>query len=78
MDGETDAFVFQGPIMKYLAKNEFRGRVEVLPGTFDHRYMGMALPPGSQLRERLNRALLEFMETDDWAQILQQYLGQGS
>ncbi len=78
VDAETDAFVFQGPIAKYLAKNEFPGQVEVLPGTFDHRYLGMALPPGSQLREPLNRALLEFLETDQWKQILKQYLGQGS
>ena len=78
VDAETDAFVFQGPILKYLAKHEFLGRVEVLPGTFDHHYMGMALPPGSQLREPLNRALLAFMETDDWTQILKQYLGQRS
>ena len=78
VDAETDAFVFQGPIVKYLAKNEFLGRVEVLPGTFDHRYIGMALPPGSRLREPLNRALLEFMETDQWKGILKQYLGQGS
>ncbi len=78
VDAETDAFVFQGPVVKYLAKNEFLGRVEVLPGTFDHHYMGMAVPPGSQLRESLNRALLAFMETDQWTQILKQYLGQGS
>ena len=78
VDAETDAFVFQGPVVKYLAKNEFLGRVEVLPGTFDHHYMGMAVPPGSQLREPLNRALLAFMETDQWTQILKQYLGQGS
>ena len=78
VDAETDAFVFQGPIVKYLAKTEFLGRVEVLPGTFDQHYMGMAVPPGSQLREPLNRALLEFMETDQWTQILKQYLGQGS
>ena len=77
-DAETDAFVFQGPIVKYLAKHEFQGRVEVLPGTFDHHYMGMALPPGSRLLEPLNRALLEFMETDRWTQIVKQYLGQGS
>ena len=78
VDAETDAFVFQGPIVKYLAKNEFRGRVDVLAGTFDHHYMGMALPPGSQLREPLNRALLAFMETDQWTQILKLYLGPGS
>lgn len=78
VDAETDAFFFQGPILRYLAENEFRGRVQVLPGTFDHHYMGMAVPPGSQLREPLNRALLEFMETDQWTQILKQYLGQGS
>jgi len=78
VNAETDAFVFQGPIVKYLAKNEFRGRVDVLAGTFDHHYMGMALPPGSQLREPLNRALLAFMETDQWTQILKLYLGPGS
>ena len=63
--------------MKYLAKTELRGRVEVLPGTFDHHYVSMAVQPGSQLREPLNRALLEFIETDRWTQILKQYLGQG-
>ena len=40
--------------------------------------MGMAFPPGSQLREPLNRALLAFMETDQWTQILKLYLGPGS
>jgi ABC-type amino acid transport substrate-binding protein len=78
VDKQTDAFVFQGPVVKYLAKTEFLGRVEVLPGTFDHHYMGMVVPPGSPLREPLNRALLAFMETDRWTQILKQYLGQGS
>jgi ABC-type amino acid transport substrate-binding protein len=78
VDAQTDAFVFQGPNSKYLAKNEFPGQVEVLPGTFDHHYVSMAVPPGSQLREPLNRALLEFMETDQWKQILKQYLGQAS
>ena len=28
---KTNAIVFQCPIVKYLAKNEFLGRVEVLP-----------------------------------------------
>ncbi len=78
LDAGADAFVFQGPVLKYLAKNEFLGQVEVLPGTFDHHYIGMAFPPGSQLREPLNRALLEFMETDQWTQILKQYLGPAS
>jgi len=77
VDKKTDAFVFQGPVVKYLAKTELRGRVEVLPGTFDHHYVSMAVQPGSQLREPLNRALLEFIETDRWTQILKQYLGQG-
>jgi ABC-type amino acid transport substrate-binding protein len=36
------------------------------------------LPPGSRLLEPLNRALLEFMETDRWTQIVKQYLGQRS
>lgn len=77
IDAETEAFVFQGAILKYMARKEFPGQVEVLPETFDHHYIGMAFPPGSQLREPLNRALLEFIETDQWTQILKLYLGHG-
>jgi len=77
VEAETDAIVFLGANLEYLAKSEFVGRVEVLPGTFDDHYMGMALPSGSLLREPLNRALLGFVETDEWTQILKKYLGQG-
>jgi ABC-type amino acid transport substrate-binding protein len=37
----------------------------------------MGVPSGSQLREPLNRALLEIMRGDDWLKLLERYGGLG-
>jgi ABC-type amino acid transport substrate-binding protein len=47
----------------------------VVGETFAHFYIGMALPSESPLREPLNRALLKFIETDDWKKLYERYLG---
>jgi ABC-type amino acid transport substrate-binding protein len=75
VDKKIDAFVFNESILKYLARTEFPGRVHVLPGTFDHYYVSMALPSGSPLREPLNRALLKIITRDDWHRLVQSYIG---
>jgi ABC-type amino acid transport substrate-binding protein len=35
------------------------------------------MPSGSQLREPLNRALLEITSGDDWLRLLESYVGPG-
>lgn len=77
VDNKIDAFVFAELVLKYLAKNEFPARVQVLPGTFDHYYVSMGMPQGSPLREPLNRALLEITSGDDWLRLLESYVGPG-
>jgi polar amino acid transport system substrate-binding protein len=74
-DGEIDAFVEDSPILQYLVNNNFRGRLQVLPQTFDRQYYGIALPSGSSLREPLNRALLRFIQTEDWRSWVERGLG---
>jgi ABC-type amino acid transport substrate-binding protein len=37
----------------------------------------MAMPPGSTLREPLNRALLEMIAMDDWQRIKARYIYNG-
>ena len=77
VENQIDAFVFTDLLLKYLAKNEFPARVQVLPGTFDHFYVSMGMPSGSPLREPLNRALLEITSGDDWLRLLERYVGPG-
>ena len=77
VDNKIDAFVYNELVLKYLLRTEFPARVQVLPGIFDHYYVSMGMPEGSQLREPLNRALLEIMRGDDWLKLLEKYGGPG-
>ena len=71
---KVDAFVHDEKILKYLAKSEFPGRVQVVGGTFDEYFVSIALQRGSPLRKPLNRVLLKFMETESWTELLNRYL----
>jgi len=77
VNSEIDAFVHDKSILKYLAKTQFAAQILVLPGAFDHYYMSMSIPPGSHLREPLNRAILKFMDTNAWSRLEEQYFGSG-
>lgn len=72
---DIDAFVGDAPIMKYLINTRYRGRLQVLPQTFEQQYYGIALLSGSNLREPLNRSLLLYIRSADWKAILRRYLG---
>ncbi len=69
-----DAFVGDAPILKYLVKKEFRGTLQVLPSTFARQDYGIALRNNSKLREPLNRALLQYITTEDWNSLLKRFL----
>lgn len=75
VDGRIDAFVFNVLVLRHLARTEFSGLVRVLPSTFDHYHVKMAMPAGSPLREPLNRALLETVEGSEWKLRVERYLG---
>jgi ABC-type amino acid transport substrate-binding protein len=75
VDGQIDAFVFNVLVLRYLAKTEFAGRAQVLPSTFNHYYLKMAMPAGSPLREPLNRALLAITGGSDWNRRVERYIG---
>jgi ABC-type amino acid transport substrate-binding protein len=74
-DDRLDAFVFDALVLRYVAKTDFPGRVRVLPSTFQRYHVKMAIPPGSSLREPLNRALLKTIGDDDWNRRVESYLG---
>ena len=74
-ENQIDAFVDDEAALKYVVKKEFQGKLRVLPETFAHVYVSMALPSNSPLREPLNRAIAKFLETDDWIELKQRYIG---
>ncbi len=73
--GQIDAMVFDQPVLQYLAKAHFPGRVKVLGRHFDPQDYAFALPNGSPLRKPINQALLKRIHGDSWKQVLFQYLG---
>lgn len=73
--GKVDAVVYDAPLLQYLAKLEYPKRTRVLPGTFERQDYAIALPEGSTLREPLNRAMLEIINSDAWQAVLNKYLG---
>ncbi len=70
-----DAFVDDEAQLKYIIKNEFQGKLRVLPETFAHYYVSMAIPSDSPLREPLNRVLAKIIDSDDWVKLKERYLG---
>lgn len=73
--GELDAVVYDAPILAYLARRLEVESVEVLPERLDSQDYGIALPSGSELREPLNRALLERIGSPEWERRVSSYLG---
>ncbi len=74
-NGEVDAIVYEAPILQYQIKNRPDAGLQVLDGTFDNHGYALALKQGSALREAVNLALLQYIASDDWSNVLAKYLG---
>jgi polar amino acid transport system substrate-binding protein len=73
-DKKIDAFVLNELILKYMVKAEFPGRLQVIPGIFDEYFVVMALNKNISMRKEFNIALLKFMKTDKWYELLNRYI----
>jgi len=72
---KVDAVVFDSPSILYYALNEGVGKVSVVGPLFDIQYYGFMFPQGSELREPVNRALLELRKSGDYDKIYQRWFG---
>jgi ABC-type amino acid transport substrate-binding protein len=77
-EGSADAVVYDAPILRYLLLQDLSDQLKVLAGSFEPQDYGIALPPGSPLREPVNRDLLELLREPLWQEILFRYLGNRS
>lgn len=73
-EGRIDAFVLNELLLKHQVKNEFQGKVRVLPGVFDEYFVGIALQDKTPLRKPINKALLAFMKTPEWAELQKRFI----
>jgi len=74
--GLIEAFVYDRPILRFLANRDATRRVQVLPAVFEQQQYGFALPAGSPWREPINQAMLEVLDSGRWDDILGRYLGE--
>jgi ABC-type amino acid transport substrate-binding protein len=70
---KIDAFVQDEKILQYLIKTEFPGQLQTVGGTFDEYFVSIALQRNNPLRKPINLALLKFMKTDAWTELLSRY-----
>jgi polar amino acid transport system substrate-binding protein len=67
--GKLDAVVFDGPVLLYYAANEGRGKVRVVGSMFRRENYGILFPRGSDLRKKVNEALLKMREDGTYDQL---------
>jgi len=73
--GDIDAFVAVEPVLRYEIGNRYPGRLRLAGAPFLRFDYVFALPPDSALRKPINESLLAFMVSNEWPELLRQYLG---
>ncbi|SFR48262.1 Ligand-gated ion channel [Marinobacter gudaonensis] len=74
-EGETDAIVYDRPLMQYRNQQLGPQRLSLLPGVFAEQLYALALPEGSPLRAPVSQQILRVTESDEWSAIKAAYLG---
>lgn len=74
VDGELDAFVYNQAMLAHSTATEFPAKVQLLPRLYDPYFVGVALRPGSALREPVDRALLRLMAGSDWPRWVERFV----
>ena len=70
-----DAFVHDRPLLQFMTLENYQGEIRVLPDPIGRQDYAIALPPGSELREPVNRALLARVRSPEWGRVVEGYLG---
>jgi polar amino acid transport system substrate-binding protein len=73
--GKADALVYDSPVLLYHANTIGRGKLRVVGAIFKREFYGIALQPGSVLRETVNRRVLDFTNGDVYQKIYERWFG---
>ena len=74
-NGRVDAVVFDTPILSYYSSITNEPQTRLMTRIYRRENYGIALPPESELREDINRALLRIRENGIYDDIVQQWFG---
>lgn len=74
-DGESDAIVYDRPLMQYRNQQLGEKRLTILPGVFAEQLYALALPEGSPIRAPVSQEILRVTESEEWVAIQAAYLG---
>jgi polar amino acid transport system substrate-binding protein len=73
--GKADALVYDAPVLLNYANTVGRGKVRVVGPIFKREFYGIALQPGSVLRESINRTMLDFTNGETYQKIYERWFG---
>jgi polar amino acid transport system substrate-binding protein len=73
--GKLDAVVFDAPVLLYYAANNGRGKVRVVGRIFRKENYGILFARGSELRKRVNEALLKMREDGTYDDLYDRWFG---
>ncbi len=76
ISGGVDAVFFDSPPLLYYAQNQGKGKVKTVGPLYQGQPYGIAFPQGSDLREKVNIALLKFMEEGTYAKLYEKWFGE--
>lgn len=71
--GERDAVIYDLPILRYLVPQRHNDTLVVLPDNLHTEHYAFLLPQGSDLREAINQALLQYMDSSEWTLLQESY-----
>jgi polar amino acid transport system substrate-binding protein len=73
--GQADAIVFDAPVLQNRVKVTGNGTEILVGGVFARENYGIALPPGSPLRKKINTALLDITADGTYEELYARYFG---
>jgi ABC-type proline/glycine betaine transport system substrate-binding protein/ABC-type amino acid transport substrate-binding protein len=73
--GKVEAVVYDAPVLQHYASKKGYGKVRVVGLIFKEKSYGIVLPENSELRDRINIALLKLMESGVYEQLNKKWFG---
>ena len=74
--GKLEAVVFDAPVLLYYANRSGRGKVRVVGNMFKKENYGIVFPRGSELRKKVNEALLKMREDGSYDELYARWFAQ--
>ena len=75
LQGQSDAVVYDAPVLLYYASHEGKGKVQVVGNIFRKESYGILFPSNSRYRKPVNEALLKIRENGMYDQLYTKWFG---